>query len=183
MLKKGDYLYKQFQTNNYYNISQMNGPTWFALEPNYGKSYGPIKRKYIIINEPRLLDIGNANVRDFIIDTIKPYNKLIMQYADPDYQYSGGLENKKFHLLVQEYFGNKYNGTIIDQSNLQYDKENGNYYQDLEGPSEVVLWNNFNNIIQEIPDNKGGKKKNYKKTIKRKNKKKTYKRKSIKLSI
>jgi hypothetical protein len=172
MITKGDYLYKQFQSNNYYNISQMNGPTWFALTPDYGSSYGSIKRKYIIVNTPKLLDIGNANVRDLIINTIKPYNKLIMQYADPDYQYSGGLENKKFHLLVQEYFGNEYNGTIIDQNNLYYDKNNDNYYQDLEGPSEVVLWNNFNNIIQEIPQSIGGKRKTKRK---RRNRKKTRK--------
>jgi hypothetical protein len=171
IIKKGDTLYKQFQINNYYPIKEMNSLTWFALQPNYGTSYGPIIRKYKIINNPKLLNIGNANVRDEIINTIKPYNKNIVKYSDPDYQYSGGLENKKYHLLVKEYFGNKYNGTIIDQDHLYYDLEKGNYYQDLEGPSEVVLWNDFDNILQEQIDG-GRKRKTYKKkNIKNKTKK------------
>jgi hypothetical protein len=170
-------IYKQFHT--YVPLDQMTGLQWFALQPNYGDVYGPIHKSYRWIKTPQLLDIGNAETRAMIRDTIRTKDPRIVELSDPDEQYSGGASNKKYHLLVQKYFGDDYDGTIIDENHLQ---GNGEYsVQDLDGASEVVLWKKYNVLLEEENTNKkGGKVKKNKKTRKtrksRKNKKSTFKK-------
>jgi hypothetical protein len=158
-------IYKQFHT--YLPLDQMTGLQWFALLPNYGEVYGPIHKSYKWIKTPKLLDIGNADIRAMIRDTIRTKDPRIVELSDPDEQYSGGASNKKYHLLVQQYFGDDYDGTIIDENHLQ---GNDAYsVQDLEGASEVVLWKKYNVLLEE-ETKKGGKVKRNKKS-KRNNKK------------
>lgn len=159
------YIYKQF--HNYIPLNNMSGLQWFSLIENYGESYGPIHIKYKFIKTPKLLDIGNANIRESIINKIKKYDKNIIEYSDPDYQYSGGLSNKKYHNLVKQFYNDDYDGTIIDINNLT---GNDTYsHEDLEGASEIVLWKDYSQLLQEVTE--GGKnKKNITKKL-RKNKK------------
>lgn len=139
-------LYKQFF--KYKTLNEMTGLQWFALQPNYGSSYGPIHKKYRFKRNPKLLDIGNADIRTRIEEILAPTNPEIMELSDPNTQYSGGEFNKKYHLLVQKYFGNEYDGTIIDEHHL---KGNTKYLaEDLDGPSEVVLWYNYPELLEEI---------------------------------
>jgi len=91
----------------------------------------------------------------------------ILKYLDPNQQYSGGPSNKKYHEIVQNVFGHEYNGTIIDETQL-----NGNYkytIEDLDGPSEIVIWNDHNNLLEEVI-NGGKKRKIYKQIYKTKSK-------------
>jgi hypothetical protein len=153
-------IYKQFHT--YVPLDQMMGLQWFALQPNYGTEYGPIHKSYRWIKTPKLLDIGNADIRAMIRDTIRTKDPMIVELSDPDEQYSGGASNKKYHLLVQQYFGDDYDGTIIDENHLH---GNGEYSaDDLAGPSEVVLWKNYDELLEE--NKSGGKTRKRRKTRK-----------------
>ena len=165
-------IYKQF--HQYFPLNEMTGLQWFALSKNYGEVYGSISKSYRFRKTPKLLDIGDANVRTMIRETIEPFDPSIAKYSDPNEQYSGGASNKKYHLLVQKYFGDTYDGTIIDEKNL---KGNRDYSaEDLDGASEVVLWKDFDQLLEEENTNsvykKGGTKrsfkKKYQKTIRRK---------------
>ena len=95
-----------------------------------------------------MLDIGDGTVREMIENFIKPHNVKIMDYSDPDEQYSGGRSNKIYHELVKKYFEKEYDGTIINELNLipsnKYTKE------DLEGPSEIVLWKDYAQLLKEL---------------------------------
>jgi hypothetical protein len=143
----GSIIYKQF--NKYIPLNEMSGLQWFALTKNYGTSYGNIVQAYEFIQKPKLLDIGNGEIREKIEQTILPHNSSILIYSDPDEQYSGGRSNKIYHELVKQYFGANYDGTIINEQKLEasakYSKE------DLEGPSEIVLWKDFSTLLREMP--------------------------------
>jgi hypothetical protein len=166
---KGTIVYKQF--NKYIPLEDMNGLQWFALENNYGESYGNIHKKYVFKKQPKLLDIGDGNIREMIEEQIKPYDDSIVEYSDPNEQYSGGKSNTKYHNIVKKYFRSEYDGTIIDEKNLK----NGQKYssEDMEGPSEIVLWKDFTELLEELPN--GGKKRK----LKLKNSSKKTKRKKI----
>ena len=143
-------LYKQF--HEYIPLNKMSALQWFSLSKHYGQEYGSISKSYQFRKTPKLLDIGDANVRTMIRETIKPFDPSIAKYSDPDEQYSGGPSNKKYHVIIQKYFGDTYDGTIIDQNNL---KGNMDYSaEDLDGASEVVLWKDFDQLLEE--ERKGG---------------------------
>jgi hypothetical protein len=141
-------IYKKFAT--YVPLNEMHGIQWFALRGDYGTSYGDISKKYRFKKAPRLLDIGNANVRSIIVDTISPSYQKIVGLSDPDEQYSGGVGNRKYHELVKKYFGDSYDGTVIDENylvgNSRYSKE------DLEGPSEMVLWDRHSELLSLVSE-------------------------------
>jgi hypothetical protein len=143
----GTQIYKQFY-QKVIPLDKMSGLQWFALSENYGSSYGEILKTYVFIKKPKLLDIGNGFIRDKIEQQILPRDTSILIYSDPDEQYSGGRSNKMYHELVKKYFGNEFDGTIIDEKNLipsqKYSKE------DLEGPSEIVLWKDYDRLLKEL---------------------------------
>jgi hypothetical protein len=156
---KSLFIYKQF--HKYQTLQEMNDLQilqWFAIDPNYGESYGPIHKKYKLKNKDKLLDIGNGNIREMIEEKIKTdqtepadYTK-ILKYSDPNYQYSGGEQNKHYHKLVKKYFENDYDGTIIDQDYLiSSDKYT---VDDMDGPSEIVIWHKFSEILEEVSNGK-----------------------------
>jgi hypothetical protein len=149
---KGTIVYKQF--TKYIPLQDMGGLQWFALENNYGESYGDVHKKYVFKKQPKLLDIGDGNIREMIEEHIKPYDDSIVIYSDPNEQYSGGKSNAKYHNIVKKYFLTNYDGTIIDAKNLK----TGQKYsiEDMEGASEIVLWKDFTELLEEIPT--GGKK-------------------------
>ena len=156
-------LYKQF--HEYIPLNKMSGLQWFALSKHYGEEYGSISKSYQFRKTPKLLDIGDANVRTMIRKTVEPFDPSIAKYSDPDEQYSGGASNKKYHVIMQKYFGDTYDGTIIDENNL---KGNRDYSEDdLFGASEVVLWKDFDQLLEEENINssykKGGTKRRLKK--------------------
>jgi hypothetical protein len=126
----------------------MSGLQWFALSKNYGE-YGNISKSYKFKRTPKLLNIGNADVRiaieNKILETTSDPN--LIAYLDPNEQYSGGPYNKKYHELVKNTFGDEYDGTIIDEKQLK-----GNYKyskEDMEGPTEIVIWKDFDNLLKE----------------------------------
>ena len=169
-MNKGSFIYKKFK--RYKTLDEMNGLQWFALTNDYGTEYGEISRKYKFKRDPKLLDIGDGNIREMIEEVIEPHNVKIIEYSDPDEQYSGGKANKKYHALVQKYFGDDYDGTIIDSNHL---KGSSNYPKDvLEGPTEIVLWKDFPDLLEE--ENTGGKKNKYSKKNKNKKRNNTKKR-------
>jgi len=156
-------IYKQFA--KYIPLDEMKGLQWFALIPNYGSEYGNIQKTYRFIKQPRLLNIGNADVRSEIRKTIEPLQPKIIDLSDPDTQYSGGQKNKEYHSLVEKYFGNTYDGTFIDENQLQGNQDYSK--EDLEGPSEIVLWRDYPELLEEI-EKKGGKRKRRKTRKRRK---------------
>ena len=149
-------IYKKFAT--YVPLDEMHGIQWFALRGDYGTSYGDIRKKYRFKKAPRLLDIGDAEVRSRIVDTISPMDPKIVGLSDPDEQYSGGVNNRKYHELVKEYFGDEYDGTVIDENHLVGNEKYS--VKDLEGPSEMVLWDHHSDLLEE--NEKGGKRANRK---------------------
>ena len=157
-------IYKKFHA--YFPVNEMRNSTWFALEKNYGESYGDINKEYRFKRKPTLLDIGNADVRQMIEDVIQPHNKLILTYSDPDMQYSGRSPNKKYHDLVKQYFGDEYDGTFISENEL---KGNAKYTEgDLIGASEIVIWKDHDDLLEEIVSG-GRRKKNMSRKKKRTN--------------
>jgi hypothetical protein len=140
-MKKGDLIYKRFQKNKVIKVTDMNDIQWFALSSDYGEeSYGPIVHTYIFKKKPKLLDIGKIDIRRNIENLIIQYEPEFKNISDPDYQYSGGKGNYKYHSYVKEYFSRDYDGTIIIESTVDS--------EDLEGPTEIVLWKNFPNLIK-----------------------------------
>jgi hypothetical protein len=173
----GTIIYKQFA--KYKSLQEMSGLQWFALKENYSESYGDIHKKYRFIKEPKLLNIGDGAIREMIENHIKDEDGDIIFYSDPDEQYSGGKSNAKYHTIVKKYFGENYDGTIIDENNLQ---SSSKYSEaDLEGANEIVIWKDYSLLLQEVSS--GGKKRiprnktRSRKNCKRRNKKnKTSKR-------
>jgi hypothetical protein len=162
-------IYKQFA--NYKSLEEMSENQWFALNEKYGESYGNIHKKYKFIKEPKLLDIGDGNVREMIENFIKNSDANILIYSNPDEQYSGGKSNKIYHNILHKYFGKNYDGTIINENKLN--SSNKYSIQDLAGPSEIVIWKDYSTLLQELTN--GGKKR--KNTIKNKKNKKNKTRK------
>jgi hypothetical protein len=159
-------IYKQFV--HYVPVGQMEGLQWFSLKPAYGKEYGDIQKRYRFKRPPRLLDIGNGSIRAEVVNRIRPYNARIVQYSDPDEQYSGGPSNKRYHELVKDYFESHYDGTIIQEDHLVGSNEYSE--EDLEGPSEIVLWGNLEDLLTEVQSGgrktkKNGRSKSKKKTV------------------
>lgn len=131
--------FNKININNFENTLQ-----WFSLEPGYGiESYGPIVNMYHLDKNTKLLDIGKINNRKLLIKLFNekyPNSKLDPdEILDPNEQYSGGQGNKKAHQLIKKVIGDKFDGTIINELDVD-DPE-------LEGPTEVVLWN-FQNLTQ-----------------------------------
>lgn len=174
MAVEGSKIYKQF--TNYTPVEDMTGLQWFALEKNYGESYGGIHKEYKFKKTPKLLDIGDGNVREQMEETISPMDKSILIYSNPDEQYSGGKSNAKYHNIVKKYYGDEYDGTIIDEKNL---KGSAKYpEEDLEGPSEIVLWKDYPNLIEEV--SKGGKRRRKRKLKTKGKREKVYRSKTVK---
>lgn len=146
-MEKGYKIYKQF-FKKVIPLEEMNGLQWFALTSNYGSSYGEILRTYEFLKKPKLLDIGNGNIREKIEEFILPMDSSILIYSDPDEQYSGGRSNKMYHELVKKYFEKEYDGTIINETQLIPSQKY--LVNDLEGPSEIVLWKDFQILLKEI---------------------------------
>ena len=148
-MEVGSIIYKQFYQKAI-PLVEMNGLQWFALTENYGSSYGEIIKTYEFIKKPTLLDIGNGTMREKIEEIILPMDSSILIYSEPDEQYSGGRSNKMYHELVKKFLGNHYDGTIINELQLKA----GSKYskQDLEGPSEIVLWKDFGILLKEVED-------------------------------
>ena len=72
----------------------------------------------------------------------------MLKYCDPDQQYSGTSANTKYHNLVKHIFGQEYDGTIIDEEQLH---GNTKYpISELEGPSEIVIWKDYTDLLEEI---------------------------------
>ena len=140
-IKKGDFIYKRFQKNKVINVSDMSDNQWFALESNYGAdSYGPIVYTYMFKEKPKLIDIGKIDNRKFIEKHIIQYAPEFKEISDPDYQYSGGAGNYKYHSYLKKYLGQDFDGTIIIEDEVDD--------VDLEGPTEIVLWKNFSSLIK-----------------------------------
>ena len=140
-------IYKKF--HKYKPIQDFKGHQWFALTDNYGADvYGAITKSYNFKKPPKLLDIGDADVRIMIEDEIKKKDPNLVKYCHPDEQYSGTTGNKKCHSLIQDIFGQEYDGTIIDIGNL---KSNSKYtINDLEGATEIVIWKDYTDLLEEI---------------------------------
>ena len=140
-------IYKKF--HKYKPIQDFKGHQWFALTDNYGADvYGAITKSYTFKKPPKLLDIGDADVRIMIEDEIKKRDPELVKYCHPDEQYSGTTGNKKCHSLIQDIFGEEYDGTIIDIGNL---KSNSKYtINDLEGATEIVIWKDYTDLLEEI---------------------------------
>jgi hypothetical protein len=98
---------------------------------------------YHLDKKTKLFDIGKINNRKLIIKLFNekyPNSNLDpIEILDPNEQYSGGQSNKKAHELIKNIIGNNFDETIIQESTVD-DTE-------LEGPTEVVLWN-FQNLKQ-----------------------------------
>ena len=169
-------IHKRFNEPKYRPVNKMGmrGFEWFALVDNYGTEYGNLLKSYRFKKRPNLLNIGNGNVRTMIEDRIEDPD--LINACHPDEQYSGIRGNQKYHQILKKYFGDEYDGTIIDQSqlegNLKYPKE------ELEGPSEIVIWKDYDELLEELPSNKGGNKNKKKRKSKKRsrNKKRTNKR-------
>ena len=177
-MEKEDFIYKRVTKPEYGSPSKMRNLEWFAITKDYGSddTYGSFTKKYIFKKTPRLLDIGNGEIRERIEHEIleKDPDSKILEYSDPDVQYSGGTQNEKYHILVKKYFKDKYDGTIIDENHLK----KGERYstEDLEGPSEIVLWGKYSDLLDIVTSSpkslkKGGTKKQKKTKKQRKTKK------------
>jgi hypothetical protein len=140
-------IYKKF--HKYKPIQDFKGHQWFALTDNYGTDvYGAITKSYNFKKPPKLLDIGDADVRIMIEDEIKKTHPELVIDCHPDEQYSGTTGNKKCHSLIQGIFGQEYDGTIINIDNL---KSNSKYtIDDLEGATEIVIWKDYTDLLEEI---------------------------------
>ena len=142
-INKGNIIYKRFQQNQIIDVSDMKDCKWFALESNYGEDvYGPVIHTYKFKKKPKLIDIGKMKNRNYIENIIIQDVPEFSNYSSADYQYSGGKENYRYHSYVKQYFGGKFEGTIIVEDNVDD--------IDLEGPTEIVLWKNFNELIEKI---------------------------------
>ena len=140
-MKKNDIIYKRFHKNKIINVSDMDEIQWFSLSSDYGEeSYGPIVHTYTFKEKPNLLDIGKMVVRQKIEDYIVDFEPEFKDISDPNYQYSGGKSNYKYHSFVKKYFFKDYEGTIIIDEEVDS--------EELEGPTEIVLWKNFSKLLK-----------------------------------
>ena len=141
-------IYKKF--HKYRPIDEFKGIQWFALTGDYGTMYGDVTKSYRFKQNPKLLNIGDADVRVMIENEIEKYDPTMLKYCDPDQQYSGTSANTKYHNLVKHIFGQEYDGTIIDEEQLH---GNTKYpISELEGPSEIVIWKDYDELLEELPN-------------------------------
>jgi hypothetical protein len=139
--KKIDFIYKRFHKNKVIEVCNMRDIQWFALDSSYGEdSYGPIVYTYAFKETPRLLDIGKLKNREYIEKLISSEFPEFKILSDPDYQYSGGSNNYKYHYYLKKYLGTYFDGTIIIEDEV--DDKN------LEGASEIVIWKNFCKLLK-----------------------------------
>lgn len=147
-------IHKQFKEEKYRPVDKMRDNEWFAFVENYGAEYGNLSKKYRFKKQPKLLNIGNANVRTMIEDKVMETNPKLIEYCNPNEQYSGISGNQKYHNILKANFGDEYDGTIMDEHNLVgnqiYSKE------ELDGPSEIVIWKDYDELLEELPSNNGG---------------------------
>jgi hypothetical protein len=109
-------------------------PQWFALSDDYGAtSYGKTLVAYEVRHQLRLIDLGTVRNRKSIAAELNDYEPSIPHLLHPDEQYSGAQANARLHKVLQHCYGDKYDGTIIVDRAVRH--------KDLEGPTEVVLWN------------------------------------------
>jgi hypothetical protein len=143
-INKGDFIYKRF--HKVINVSDMDDLQWFALSMDYGSddTYGPIIYTYNFKEKPKLIDIGKMKNRIFIENIINlETNSAKFKFSsDPNNQYSGGGYNSIYHSYLKKYFGDEFDGTII----IEEEVDN----EELEGPTEIVLWKNFNKLIKKL---------------------------------
>ena len=146
-------IYKKF--HKYKPVDEFKGIQWFALTDNYGTEYGDITKSYKFKKEPKLLNIGDADVRVIIENEVQKDDPKMIKYCHPDEQYSGTKANTKYHNILKDIFGEEYDGTIIDEDQL---RGNTKYsISDLEGPSEIVIWKDYNDLLEEQQNNNIGK--------------------------
>jgi hypothetical protein len=79
-------------------------------------------------------------IRQEIEEYISRFEPEFKDISNPDYQYSGGKSNYKYHSIVKKYFCKEYDGTIIIDDEVDS--------EELEGPTEIVLWKNFSKLIK-----------------------------------
>jgi hypothetical protein len=126
VMKKGSFLYHRKSHKNY--ELRRNTFEWFALDTNYGSdTYGIFYDGYILTKDITLFDLGVKGARKFLMEKFQN----VQDKEDLcDFQYSGGVPNKKFHnainLFLKEY---KFNGTFVTEETDSLDC----------GPTEVVL--------------------------------------------
>jgi hypothetical protein len=165
-------IYKKF--HKYISVDEFKGIQWFALADNYGTEYGDITKAYKFKREPKLLNIGDADVRVMIENEVQKDDPKMVEYCHPDEQYSGTRANTKYHNILKDIFGEEYDGTIIDHEQLH---GNETYpISDLEGPSEIVIWKDYNDLLEEQQNNDIGKGINKLKKTKDKNRRRTKRR-------
>lgn len=168
-------IHKKFR--KYKPLADFRGHQWFALTENYGTEYGDISRSYRFKKKPKLLNVGDADVRVMIENEVEKEDPNLVALCHPDEQYSGTKANKKYHDMLQNIFGQEYDGTIIDNDQL---KGNEKYpTEELEGPSEIVIWKDYDDLLEELPVDDTGKGKGINKLTKKinkRNKKRTKRR-------
>ena len=146
-------IYKKF--HKYKPVEDFKGHQWFALTDNYGTVYGDISKSYNFRKSPKLLNIGDADVRVMIETNVKNIDPKLLPYCHPDEQYSGTNSNKKYHDILKDIYGEEYDGTIIDEQQLH---GNSKYpISELEGPSEIVIWKDYTDLLEELPREDTGK--------------------------
>lgn len=141
----------------------MNGLVWFSPIAGYGSdiTYGPIVTSYRLKKSVRLLNLGQARVRNAtqkILEQRGLKRTDLAQLFDPDNQYSGAEGNKKLHTLLLRQFGTDLDGTIIISTLEPNDYINDNNFpkkiyvndEDLEGATEIVLWKNHADFLKRL---------------------------------
>ena len=114
VLQTGTHLYRRSFKRPTPTFTGSSDSTWsfFALEPSYGSddTYGPIRSKWTLRRDLRLLDISTTASRKFLANHLN---------IDPDdigcdAQYDGGASNQRVHNLLRpavQHF--RLDGTII----------------------------------------------------------------------
>lgn len=141
---EGCFVYKRFNKGCVLSPSEMSGSQkvqWFALTAEYGQDfYGPIVHTYVFNRMPRL-NVGSNEVRTKLRSTAEAgEGKSLAREFSADEQWSGGAGNFVFTDLVRKYFYEKYDGTIVVDDSDATDEDN-------KGPTEIVLWKNFSDIL------------------------------------
>ena len=137
-LPKGKLLYKQF-----FKPRKFGEIEWYSLEPGYGESYGNYITTYVLKKDLNLLNLGIMSSRNSLVENIinraenESDKEAIKFLIDPDEQYSGGSSNRLLHKLIQDY--TYFDGTYINEKEVDD--------EDLEGPSEVVLFGDQTQLI------------------------------------
>ena len=73
-------IYKKF--HKYRPIDEFKGIQWFALTGDYGTMYGDVTKSYRFKQNPKLLNIGDADVRVMIENEIEKYDTTMLKYFE-----------------------------------------------------------------------------------------------------